>query len=199
MPINKLQKLVDTKLQQKKITADDAREVIGLVEKDKKFDVKEARQLERLTKLPATRFQRSDEYIPNPNDPEDGVTIKTDPKKWLETTVQLATAKLSVKHTVPEVEIKLSGTKEFDDEDFGSHFARTVDVTVHGKEVSKDGPIEFSYGTRTIKVDVKKGDSLDKVINRIESALLKKEGTMSVQGFYDEKKIGKQTIKFEVL
>ncbi len=194
-----LKKLVDAKLQQKKITADDARELLAVVSKDKKFEVSEAKQLKRLSELPKSRFQRSDEYIPNPMDSEDGVTIKTDPKRWLETTVQLATAKLNVKSTIPELALKLSSPKEFDDEDFGSHFARTLDVTVHGQKASKAGTIDFTYGTRNIKLEVKEGESLTKVMNRLESAIMRKEGSISVSGWYDENKSGKQTVKIEVL
>lgn len=194
-----LKKLVDTTLAHKKITADDAREVLGRVTKDKRFDADEVKQLKRLAELPKSRFERKDEYIPNPYDPEDGVTIKADPKKWLENTVQLATAKLTVKSTIPELALKLSGTKEFDDDEFGSHLARTLDVTVNGKTVEKAGTIDFTYGSRHISFDVKAGESMTKVMNRLESAILKKEGTLSVQGWYDENKAAKQTIKIEVL
>ena len=132
-------------------------------------------------------------------DPEDGVTITADPKRWLEGTVQLATAKLEVKHTIPELAIKLSSPKEFDDEDFGSHFARTLDVTVHGKEASKDGSIDFTYGTRNISVAVKKGESLSKIVDRLTTAIMRKEGSISISGNVDEHKAGKQTVKIEVL
>ena len=198
MPVS-LKKLVDTKLAQKKITPDDAREVLGRVNADKKFDKTEVAQLKRLTALPPSRFEKRDEYIPNPSDPEDGVTIKADPKKWLESTVLLATARLSVKSTIPELAVKLSSPKEFEVEDFGSHLARTPDVTVHGKAASKDGTIDFTYGNRNIKVDVKKGESLTKVMNALEAAIMRKEGSSSVEGFYDENKAGKQTVKIEVL
>ena len=156
-------------------------------------------QLKRLSELPKSRFQRKDEFIPNPLDPEDGVTIKADPKKWLENTIKLATAKLTVKSTISELSLKLSNPKEFDDGDFGSHTARTLDVTVHGKAAAKAGTIEFGYADRTIKLEVKKGEGLDSVLNRRESMLLRKEGSLSVDGFYDSKKSGKQTVKFEVL
>ena len=198
MPIT-LKKLVDTKLAQKKITPDDARELIAKVEKDKRFDASEVKQLQRLTALPKSRFEKKDEFIPNPMDPEDGVTITADPKRWLEGTVQLATAKLEVKHTIPELAIKLSSPKEFDDEDFGSHFARTLDVTVHGKEASKDGTIDFTYGTRNISVAVKKGESLSKIVDRLTSAIMRKEGSISISGNVDEHKAGRQTVKIEVL
>ena len=56
MPIT-LKKLVDTKLAQKKITPDDARELIAKVEKDKRFDASEVKQLQRLTALPKSRFE----------------------------------------------------------------------------------------------------------------------------------------------
>ena len=183
MPVT-LKKLVDTKLLQKKITPDDARDVLERVKADKKFSKTEVEQLKRLTSLPAARFEKRDEYIPNPNDPEDGVTIKADPKKWLENTVQLATASLTVKSSIPELSVKLSSTKEFEFEDFGSHLARTLD---------------FSYGSRNLKVEVKEGEPLAKILNKLESAIIKKEGSISVEGWYDESKSGKQTIKIEVL
>lgn len=198
MPVS-LKKLVDTKLLQKKITPDDARDVLERVKADKKFSKTEVEQLKRLTALPAARFEKRDEYIPNPNDPEDGVTIKADPKKWLENTVQLATASLSIKSTIPELSVKLSSTKEFEFEDFGSHLARTLDFTVGGKTASKAGTIDFTYGSRTIKVEVKEGEPLAKIMNKLESAIMKKEGSISVEGGFGESKSGKQTIKIEVL
>jgi hypothetical protein len=194
-----LKKLVDTKLLQKKITADDAREVLGAVEKDKKFKPAEVAQLKRLAELPASRFERKQEYFPNPNDPEDGVYLKTDPKKWIQGTVELATAKLEVKSSIPELSFKLSEPKEIVDEDYGSHFSRMLDVTAQGKAAAKAGTIAFSYGAREVSLEVKAGEPMSKIINRIESALLKKEGAMSVNGFYDEKKTSRQTISFEVL
>lgn len=198
MPVS-LKKLVDTKLLQKKITPDDAREVLDRVNADKKFAKTEVEQLKRLTALPGSRFEKRDEYIPSPYDPEDGVTIKADPKKWLENTVQLATATLTVKSSIPELAVKLSSPKEFEVEDFGSHLARTLDLTVSGKTASKAGTIDFTYGTRNIKVEVKEGEPLTKIMNKLESAIMKKEGSISVDGWYDEKKAGKQTIKIEVL
>lgn len=197
-PVN-LKKLVDTKLQQKKISVDDTREVLAAVQKDKKFKPEEVAQLKRLAELPASRFEKKVEYFPNPYDPEDGVNIKAQPKKWLEGTIELATAKLEVKHTIPELAFKLSEPKEIVDEDYGSHFSRMLDVTTHGQTASKAGTVEFSYGSRTVSFEVKAGEPLSKVMNRLESALMKKEGSLSISGFFDEKKTGKQTLRFEVL
>ncbi|MBM4781905.1 MAG: hypothetical protein GQE15_29855 [Archangiaceae bacterium] len=199
MPPVNLKKLVDAKLAQPKITPDDAREVLEVVKKDKKFSASEVKQLERLASLPKSRFEKRDEYIPNPYDPEDGVTVKADPKKWIDGTLELATAKLNVASSIPEISVKLSAPKEFEIEDWGSHLARTLDVTVSGKTASKDGTIAFTYGSRNISVPVKKGEDLEKVINRLESALLKKEGSLEIDGWFDKNKSGKQTIKFEVL
>ena len=198
MPVS-LKKLVDTKLLQKKITPDDAREVLERVNADKKFAKTEVAQLKRLTALPSSRFEKKDEFIPSPYDAEDGVTIKADPKKWLESTIQLATATLTVKSTIPELAVKLSSPKEFEVEDFGSHLARSLDLTVSGKTASKAGTIDFTYGNRNIKVEVKQGESLARVMNKLESAIMRKEGSISVQGWYDENKASKQTIKIEVL
>lgn len=139
------------------------------VNADKKFAKTEVAQLKRLTALPSSRFEKKDEFIPSPYDAEDGVTIKADPRKWLEV------------------------------EDFGSHLARSLDLTVSGKTASKAGTIDFTYGNRNIKVEVKQGESLTRVMNKLESAIMKKEGSISVQGWYDENKSGKQTIKIEVL
>jgi hypothetical protein len=194
-----LKKLVDTKLAQKKITADDAREILGKVQKDKRFDATEVKQLQRLAQLPKSRFERSNEFIPNPFDSEDGVTIKTNPKAWLEGTVQMATAKLNVKSTVDGLSVKLSGTKEFEVEDFGSHFARNLEITVHGKAAEQDGTVDFTYGNRNIFVPVKAGDTMAKIVSRIEAAVMRKEGSVSVEGFVDASKSGKQTVKIEVL
>lgn len=194
-----LKKLVDAKLLQKKITPDDAREIIERVNGDKKLDKTEVAQLKRLTELPRSRFEKRDEYIPSPYDSEDGVTIKADPKKWLENTLQLATAKLIVKSTIPEIAVKLSSPKQFEVEDFGSHLARTLDITVSGKAASKTGTIDFTYSNRNIQVEVKAGEHLAKIMNKLETAIMRKEGSISVDGWYDESKAGKQTIKIEVL
>ncbi len=87
MPPVNLKKLVDAKLAQPKITPDDAREVLEVVKKDKKFSAAEVKQLERLASLPKSRFEKRDEYIPNPWDPEDGVTVKADPKRRIHGTL----------------------------------------------------------------------------------------------------------------
>lgn len=46
---------------------------------------------------------------------------------------------------------------------------------------------------------VKKGDSLSKVVERITSAVLKKEGSMSIDGSIDDDKSSAQTVRLEVL
>lgn len=198
MPVS-LKKLVDTKLAKSKINPDDAREILSAVHADKTISAAEVTQLRRLADLPASRFQKKDEFLPNPMDAEDGVTIKADPKKWIENTLQLATATLTLRSTIPELSLSLSRPKTFSDEDFGDHQARTLDITTKGQKVSRDGTIDFSYGSRNISVAVKAGASLQSVVDRLESALLKKEGAMSVEGRIDPAKSGKQTVKFEVL
>lgn len=111
----------------------------------------------------------------------------------------LATAKLTVRSTVPEVKLSLSQPKEYEVEDYGPHLSRSLDITVKGKKLAESGTIDFSYGSRNISVAVKKGDSLSKVVERITSAVLKKEGSMSIDGSIDDDKSSAQTVRLEVL
>ena len=200
MAITPLKKLVDTALTKKKINADDARAILREVEKDNKFTTAEATQLKRLTQLPSSRFQRNDEFIPNPYDSEDGITIKTDPKAWLKSEVEMTEAKLKVTSSVPGVTVTLGKIKKFTEEDFGDYFRRELSVSVTGKTVARNGTIEFSYGSRNISVEVKAGDTLSRVVGRLTSAITRKEGgSTQYHGFIDDKKSGKQTVTFEVL
>jgi hypothetical protein len=199
MPSVSLKKLVDTKLAKSKIDPDDAREVLGAVNADTKISAAEVTQLRRLAALPASRFQKKDEFIPNPMDAEEGVTIKADPKRWIENTLQLATATLTLRSTIPELSVSLSKPKTFSDEDFGERQARTLDVTIKGQKASKDGTIDLSYGSRNISVAVKAGASLESVVNRLQTDILEKEGALSIEGNIDPAKSRKQTVKFEVL
>ncbi|MEW5738494.1 MAG: hypothetical protein AB1938_06180 [Myxococcota bacterium] len=198
-----LKKLVDAKLAQRKISPDDAREVLAAVEKDKKFTEAEVKQLKRLTALSSSRFERPTEYIPNPLMADDGVYVKANPKKWLEAEVTLATAKLHVRSTIPEVTVKLSTPKEFswdDLEEFGTHWARQLEVSFTGKTASRDGTISFTYADRSISVPVKAGESLEKVESKLFSALNRAEkGSVQIDGRIDPSKSGKQTVKYEVL
>ena len=182
-----------------KIDPDDTREVLEVIRRDSRFSPNEISQLRRLDALPASKFLKKDEFIPNPSDPEDGVTIKADPKKWIKSELELATAELKVRSTVPEVKLALSKPKEYEDEDFGSHLSRSLDITVKGEKLAQGGTIDFSYGSRNISVAVKKGDALSKVVDRITSAVLKKEGSMSIDGIVDDDKSSAQTVRLEVL
>ena len=46
--------------------------------------------------------------------------IRANPKGWIENTVELATAKLEVRSSIPEVSLKLSNPKEIVDEDLAA-------------------------------------------------------------------------------
>lgn len=195
-----LSQLVDSKIRKAKITPADAREVLAVVEKDSKYDKAEVTQLRRLTALPASKFQKKDEFIPNPSDADDGVTVTADPRKWLKGAVELATAKLTVRSTIPEVSIALSDVKEYDVEDFGTHLARSLDVTVKGRNAAQAGTIAFSYGSKKIEVLVKKGESMFSINEKIEAKLLKAQGgSLSINGFISANRTAPQTVKYEVL
>ena len=199
MPPITLKKLVDQKIAKPKIDPDDTREVLEVIRRDSRFSTGEISQLRRLAALPASKFLKKDEYIPNPNDPEDGVTIKADPKRWITAELELATAQLTVRSTVPEVKLSLSKPKEYEVEDFGPHLARSLDISVKGKKLAEGGTIDFSYGSRNVSVAVKKGEALSRVVDRIIGAVQKKEGIASVRGSIDDAKSGTQTVHLEVL
>ncbi len=202
MPVS-LRKLVDATLAKPRITVEDARAVLRAVEKDSRFTAAEVKQLERLTALPGRRFENRDEFIPNPMLYGDGVTVRAEPKKWLEGTVKLATARLAVRSTVPEVSLSLGAPKEYswdDLEDFGTHWARRLSVSVTGKTASRDGVIDFTYADREVRVAVKAGERLDRVVDRLERALLREEGgTLQTEGRIDRNQSGRRTVRFEVL
>lgn len=91
MPPISLQKLIDAKLAKAKIDPDDAREVLSVVNADAKLTPAQLTQLQRLAALPASRFEKKDEFLPNPRDRAAGVTIKADPKRWIESRLELGT------------------------------------------------------------------------------------------------------------
>ncbi|MFZ5468760.1 MAG: hypothetical protein ACOZIN_04910 [Myxococcota bacterium] len=200
MPVSPLNKLVASKIAGGRIRPDDAREILEVIEKDTKYSPKEIRALKKLAALPGSKFKNEDEFIPNPYDAEDGMTVKAQPKRWIQSSLELATAKLSVRRTIPGVSVALSPPKLRKDADFGDHISRDLTVTFKGKAAEKDGTIDFSYGKRHVKLDATKGTSMEKIYYRLSSALTRAErGSITVRGFFDSAKTGTQKIVFEVL
>jgi hypothetical protein len=203
MPITPLQKLINTKLADGKIDPDDAREILGKVERDGKYDDREIAELQKLAAMPRKTFVSKDEFIPNPMDIDDGVTIKAEPQKWIKHAVALATATLEVKSTIPGLTVELGKAKRFHNEEFedfgsGDYMARKLTLTMKGGTIEKDGKVEFKYGSKTVSVPVTKGMSSGKVYNQILSQLYKQQGSLTSTGTFDPKKTTAQKVGFEI-
>ena len=199
--ISPLKTLVDAALAKKtRINADDAHAILAEVEKDKKFKPDEMKELKRLTKLPASRFIRKDEFIANPNDPEDGMNVKTNPKAWLESEVELGEATLKMRSSLPGVTVTLGNPKEFNDDDFGSYFSRKLAVSVTGKNITRDGTLSFTYGKHNVSVQAKKGETMEHFMDKVTNAILRSEGgSVQYSGYVSPTRSTKQTVTYEVL
>ena len=174
----KLRKVVTTALKDGKINSTEASKIAGAITyaNDKgKLTPSDVKLLQKVASLPDSKFE----------DPKNASAVKSqrdELRDYANSLKDMQAVHFAVKSAVPGIEVKMA--RDFaivDLESFGYQHERILEVTVKDEKVKADGHVSFEYGAYKVNVEVKKGQSREAVVNRIESALLRQQDAMTVQ------------------
>jgi hypothetical protein len=184
MSITSLRKLISTKLADGKIDPNDARDILGNVEKDGKYTKAEIAELQRLVAMPRKTFVSKDEFVSLGSA---DMEFRAEPRKMIQHAVSLASATLDVKSTIPGFSVALGAPELIREEDAAEYggpdyMARKLSLAMSGGSVEKAGTIEFTYGKKAVKVAVKKGMTSWEVFEKISSQLFRNNGGLLAEG-----------------
>lgn len=175
----KLKKAVTTALKDGKVTSAEASRITGAVtyaNERGKLSPADVKLLQKVASLPESAFE-------DRKHPDAVKSQRTELREYAETIQSMQGVSFEVRSAVPGIEVKLS--KDFaiaDLDSFGYQHERILEVTMKDDKAKADGTVAFSYGAFKVSVEVKKGQSRDTVVGRIESALLRQQEAMSVEG-----------------
>jgi len=164
------------------IKSKDAADLVYIAEKDEKITKTEAKALDKIAKLPDSRFEKySNGAIPSSVDELRGSA------EWSK---DLLDCKLDVKTSVPGLSVSFDKHVTVETGDYGNLYHRFLNLQLKGKQATKDGTLAFEYGGYKVSVKIKKGQSAESIFNAVERRVLPQQnGAMSIRGGYDSDRV----------
>lgn len=177
----KLQKVITTALKDGKITSNEASKISAGITWDNKagkLSPTDVKLLQKVASLPDSKFV-------DKKQPEAIKSQREELRDYASSLKDMQGVKFQVKSSVPGIEVKMARDFAIIDLDsFGYQHERILEVTMKDAKAKADGKVGFEYGKYKVSVEVKKGQSRESVVGRIESALLRQQEAM--QTSYDE-------------
>jgi len=164
------------------IKSKDASDLVYIAEKDEKITKTEAKALDKIAKLPDSRFEKyANGALVNSVDELRGSA------EWSK---DLLGCKLDVKSTVPGLGVTFDKHVSVETSEYGNSYHRFLNLQMKGKQAGKDGTLAFEYGGFKVSVKIKKGQSAQSIFGAVERRVLAQQnGAMSVRGGYDSDRV----------
>lgn len=164
------------------IKSKDASDLVSIAEKDEKITKTEARALDKIARLPDSRFEKyANGALVNSVDELRGSA------EWSK---DLLACTLEVKTTVPGLSVTFDKHVSVETGDYGNSYHRFLNLQMKGKQATRDGALAFEYGGFKVKVKIKKGQSAASIFNAVERRVLAQQnGAMSVRGGFDSDRV----------
>ena len=174
--ISKVKTAVTTALKDGKINSREASKISDAITWDNKtgkLTPGDVKLLQKVASLPDSKFEDRKN--------KDAIRSQRDElRDYASGLTQMQGVHFKVKSQVPGIEVKMA--REFaivDLESFGYQHERILEVTMKDPKAKADGRVTFEYGKYKVNVEVKKGQSRDTVVGRIESALLRQQEALT--------------------
>jgi hypothetical protein len=171
----KLRKVITTALKDGKITSSEASRISAGITWDNKagkLSPGDVKLLQKVASLPDSKFI-------DKKQPEAIKSQREELREYASSLKDMQGVRFAVKSAVAGIEVKLA--KDFaiiDLDSFGYQHERILEVTMKDPKAKADGKVSFEYGKYKVLVEVKKGQSRESVVGRIESALLRQQEAM---------------------
>jgi hypothetical protein len=190
MPVSISQKAT-TLSHKSMIKSKDASDLVAIAEKDEKITKAEATALDKIAKLPDSRFEKySNGELVNSVDELRGSA------EWSK---ELLGCKLDVKSTVPGLSVAFDKHVSVETSDYGNNYHRFLNLQMKGKKATRDGTLAFEYGGYKVSVKIKKGQSAESIFNAVERRVLAQQnGAMSIRGGYGSDRVLNPSIGFGI-
>lgn len=178
----KLKKAITTALKDGKINYTEATKITGAItyaNEAGKLSASDVKLLQKVASLPDSRFEdkKRPDFVKSQRD---------ELRDYASSIKQMQDVKFSVKSQPAGVEVKLAHDFAIVDLDsFGFQHERILEVTMKDAKAKADGHLSFEYGSYKVNVEVKKGQSRESVVGRVESALLRQQEAMQTNATDD--------------
>ena len=172
----KLTQVVPSVLKDKRIDYPDSAKVTAAVTWDapnSRLTKADAAMLKKVASLPDSIFvdKKQPSYVKAQRD---------EIREYAESIKALQRVRLEVQSKVPGISVELKNDLAVVDlDELGYQHELILEVKIPAKKAEADGTVAFKYGNFSISVDVKKGQSRESIMNRIESRLLRQQEAMT--------------------
>lgn len=173
----KLTQVVTSALKDKRITYREAAKLTAAATWDApkaRLTKADAAALKKVASLPDNSFvdKKAPTYVKAQRD---------EIRDYAESIKALQRVRLEVESKVPGIQVGLKNDLAVVDlDELGYQHELILEVKMPGKKAEADGTLAFQYGTFKVSVEVKKGQSRESIMGRIESRLLRQQEAMTV-------------------
>jgi len=172
----KLTQVVPSALKDKRITYPEAAKMTAAVTWDApnaRLTPRDAAALKKVASLPDSTFvdKKQPSYVKAQRD---------ELRDYAESIRALQRVRLDVQSKVPGIQVGLKKDLAVVDlDELGYQHELILEVKMPGKKAEADGTLAFQYGNFKVSIDVKKGQSRESIMGRIESRLLRQQEAMT--------------------
>lgn len=172
----KLSRVVASALKDKRITYPEAAKLTAAATWDApkaRLSKADAAALKKVASLPDAMFvdKKQPSYVKAQRD---------EIRDYADSIRALQKVRLEVQSKVPGISVGIKGDLAVVDlDELGYQHELILEVKMPAKKAEADGTLAFQYGTFKVSIDVKKGQTRDSIMARLESRLLRQQEAMT--------------------